>query len=149
MLKKDILAFAGIFMFFAFGEIFTLLSYLGLNINFLIKYNIVAVIKYFIFFVIFIKVLNKVKAVYILGILLYGIALLLSCLVNAENIVYAQEMIFTFAFSIFPLIIVFLYINDPGKILRYILYASYIAIAKTWLVPFLDIYMDTVNYGHL
>lgn len=146
---KDTLGFIGVFMFFGIGAVFSILLLIGLKINFLTSGNYIALVKYIFYTLLTLRYLKRIHTRFLWGLLLFGIVLLASCLINQENATYIIEIMKVFLLNSLPLIIIMLYIGNPEKILKYMRYSAYLVAVRTWFVPFSNLYLDSVGYMSL
>ncbi|MGN8646340.1 O-antigen ligase family protein [Gracilibacillus sp. HCP3S3_G5_1] len=147
--KNDIFGLLGLFMFFSLSHIINFFSYVGLNIDFLTNYNIIAFLKITIYLIILLLYINKIDKFILLGLIIFVSVMLLSSLLNYSNLSFIQEIFAEFILNVLPIILILLFIRDPYKILTYMRLVSYPVLILTLLIPFTDGYMVDVNYMSL
>lgn len=144
--QNNVLGLFGIFLYFAIGDVYYILSSIGLGVEMITSYKIVGIIKYAFYSIILFKSINKIDINVLAGTLIYGIILSVSCLINDTNVPYVVEMISEFGLFVFPLIVIFLYIGEPEKILKFMRYSAYVVAIKVIILPYSSLYLETVNY---
>lgn len=154
--KNQKLMLSGILIYFLFPILISTFGYMGFDLSLIDKYNISVLLQYIIVALMLMDKMvlkknmtvgeNRLTNQMILFLGVYLILIIVSAMVHVENIPYLFEIIYVFIRSIFPLIIIFWYINDPNIILRYMRIPAYYHLLFTCVIAFSGLYLEKTNY---